>query len=254
MSADRPVVDGPQAGLDVAQAVAEKKPETIAGMFDQIAGRYDLLNHLLSGGADWYWRWRAVRALRLGAHETVLDSCTGTCDLALEALRRTRVQRVIGVDFAAEMLRIGRAKLQRHRFAERGVLVRGDASRLPMADATVDAAMIAFGIRNIQRPELAAREMARVLRPGGRLAVLEFSMPRLPVLRQAYRWYFRHVLPRIGALVSSHRGAYTYLPTSVGAFFAPEEFSRLLSANGFRDVRAVPLTFGVVQLYLAARA
>jgi demethylmenaquinone methyltransferase/2-methoxy-6-polyprenyl-1,4-benzoquinol methylase len=248
------MADPRRRSVDLTAAVAEKRPETIAGMFDSIALRYDFLNHVLSGGADWYWRWRAVRALDLTADDTVLDSCTGTGDLAIEALRRGRVRRVIGVDFAAQMLRIGQQKLDRRGFSGRAALVRGDATRLPIADASVDAAMIAFGIRNVQHPERAAREMARVLKAGGRLAVLEFSMPRLPVVGPVYGWYFRRVLPRIGALLSRHSNAYTYLPTSVGAFFAPEQFSRLLQEAGFRDPRAVPLTLGVVHLYLAVKA
>jgi demethylmenaquinone methyltransferase/2-methoxy-6-polyprenyl-1,4-benzoquinol methylase len=231
----------------------EKSPDRIAGMFDAIAVRYDLLNHVLSGGADWYWRWRAIRALHLKPASTVLDLCTGTCDFGLEALRRARVKRVVGIDFAAAMLRIGQDKLRRRGLWARAPLVRGDAARIPLAAATVDAVTMAFGIRNVEVPEMACREMARVLRPGGQLAVLEFSMPTAPGIRQLYAWYFRNVLPRIGRLVSRHSDAYSYLPTSVGAFFTPAEFTGLLTRAGFEDVRTVPLTFGVVQLYLARR-
>jgi demethylmenaquinone methyltransferase/2-methoxy-6-polyprenyl-1,4-benzoquinol methylase len=222
-------------------------------MFDAIAQRYDFLNHVLSGGADWYWRWRAVRALRLGPSHTVLDLCTGTGDFALEALRRGRVARVIGVDFAGEMLRIGQRKLQRRGWTRRAPLVRGDAMRIPLADASVDAVTIAFGIRNVQDPLVACGEMARVLVPGGRLAVLEFAMPRLPVVRHVYSWYFRRILPWLGRIVSRHGDAYTYLPASVGSFFTPEAFTALLRSAGFEDVRPVQLTFGVVYLYVASR-
>lgn len=234
------------------QAV-EKSPDRIAGMFDAIAARYDLLNHVLSGGSDWYWRWRAIRALRLEPAATVLDLCTGTCDFGIEALRRGRVARVVGVDFAAEMLRIGQDKLRRRGMSSRAPLVRGDAACIPLADGSVDAITIAFGIRNVDVPDAACREMVRVLRPGGQLAVLEFSMPSAPGVRQVYAWYFRHILPRIGRVVSRHSDAYTYLPTSVGSFFTPAQFTGLLERSGFRQVRAVPLTCGVVQLYLARK-
>lgn len=240
--------------VGVTDAVATKRPEVIAGMFDGIARRYDLLNHLLSGGLDWYWRWRAVRALRLSDGESVLDLCTGTCDVALEVLRRGRPKRVVGLDFAAQMLRIGQEKIARAGLTSRLPLLRGDAMYLPLASASMDAATIAFGIRNVQRPETSLKEIARVLRPGGRLAVLEFSMPTLPVVRGVYAWYFRHVLPRIGRLISRHGDAYTYLPSSVGSFFTPGEFSALLREAGFATVRAVPLTFGVVHLYVATRS
>jgi demethylmenaquinone methyltransferase/2-methoxy-6-polyprenyl-1,4-benzoquinol methylase len=237
----------------VREVVEEKRPQTIARMFDAIAARYDLLNHLLSGGADWYWRWRAVRALRIRPGDKVLDLCTGTGDLAIEVLRRTRASHVIGIDFAAEMLRIGKHKLARAGFRGRAPLLRGDAQSVPLADASVNAVAIAFGIRNVQTPELVCREMARVLGSGGRIAVLEFSLPPRPVVRGVYQWYFRHVLPRVGRLISRHQDAYTYLPTSVGAFFSPEAFAALLTRGGFENVRARPLTLGVVQLYVATK-
>jgi demethylmenaquinone methyltransferase/2-methoxy-6-polyprenyl-1,4-benzoquinol methylase len=125
--------------------------------------------------------------------------------------------------------------------------------RLPVPAASADGLTIAFGIRNVERPDVACRECLRVLRPGGRLAILEFGVPRLPVFRECYQWYFRHVLPRVGRLVSRHRDAYTYLPASVGDWATPDEFCRILGRAGFTDVRAVPLTFGVVYLYTASR-
>jgi demethylmenaquinone methyltransferase/2-methoxy-6-polyprenyl-1,4-benzoquinol methylase len=230
----------------------DKHPDRIAAMFDAIATRYDFLNHLLSGGMDWYWRWRTVRALRLQPGEVVLDLCTGTCDLAVQAVRGGAA-RVLGIDFAGEMLRLGRRKLARRRLDDRVALVRADAMRIPLADGSVAAVTIAFGIRNVHAPEAACREMLRVLAPQGRVAVLEFAMPVTPLLRHAYVWYFRHVLPRIGRLVSKHRDAYDYLPASVGAFSEPREFAGMLAAVGFTGVRVVRLTFGVVYLYLGRR-
>jgi demethylmenaquinone methyltransferase / 2-methoxy-6-polyprenyl-1,4-benzoquinol methylase len=231
-----------------------KSPDRIAGMFDAIAGRYDLLNHLLSAGIDRRWRTRAVAALGLTGREIVLDLCTGTADLAIAAVRaRPGARRVLGLDFAGEMLRVGAAKLDANRLADRVALARGDAARIPCADASVHAATIAFGIRNVQDPRRACAEMRRVLKPGGRLAVLEFAMPRAPGLRQIYLAYFRWILPLVGRLVSRHDAAYDYLPASVAAFASPDEFLTILRQAGFVDAAAVPLTFGIVFLYTARR-
>jgi len=233
----------------------DKHPHTIAGMFDAIARRYDFLNHLLSGGLDRRWRARAVRELAFQGHEVVLDLCTGTADLAIAAIeaRQGAARRVLGVDFAGEMLRIGQQKLRAASHDGRVPLVRGDAVRLPVASASVHCAMVAFGIRNVVDPAAACVEVHRVLRPGGRFAVLEFAMPRTPVLRSVYAWYFRHVLPRIGRAVSRHDAAYDYLPASVGTFFPPETFIAIVERAGFTRVRAIPLTFGIVYLYVAEK-
>jgi len=221
-------------------------------MFDAIARRYDLLNRLLSAGLDQRWRARAVDALALEGHEVVLDLCTGTADVALGALARGEgAARVIGLDFSHEMLRRGLTKVRRLGLAPRVTLVRGDAMHVPLPDASVDAATIAFGIRNVQQPDRACRELIRVLRPGGRLAVLEFGLPSRPLLRRAYLAYAVRLLPLVGRLVSRHASAYAYLPESVGRFPPPEAFGALLRQSGFAQVRIVPLTFGVVYLYVA---
>jgi demethylmenaquinone methyltransferase/2-methoxy-6-polyprenyl-1,4-benzoquinol methylase len=221
-------------------------------MFDSIAGRYDLLNRVLSGGLDRRWRRRAIQALGLTGRETVLDVCTGTADVALEAARGGAA-RVVGVDFAHEMLRLGHGKARDAALATVITLVRGDAMSLPLPDASVDAATIAFGIRNVQDPSRACRELSRVLRPGGRIALLEFALPRAPVLRTLYRKYFVHVLPRLGGAVSGHGEAYKYLPASVAAFPEPPEFLKTIAEAGFAGGRADPLTFGTVYLYTARR-
>lgn len=232
----------------------DKRPEKIAGMFDSIAGRYDLLNTVLSGGLDRYWRWRAIRTLRFTGREALLDVCTGTADVALGAARATRgAARVVGVDFASAMLAHGREKVTAGGLASRVHLVRGDAMHLPAADRSVDGVTVAFGIRNVQQPEVACREMLRVLRPGGRLAILEFGLPVVPAVRPLYLWYFNHVLPRIGRLVSRHSSAYTYLPQSVGSFPWGAAFARLLADAGFTDVKHSPLSLGIVYLYSATK-
>ena len=220
-------------------------------MFDAIAPRYDLLNRVLSAGIDRQWRDRAIRSLGLTGRERLVDVCAGTADVSLQA---TGAARVIGVDFAAAMLRIGSQKVRAAGQGSRITLVHGDATSLPLGDGTVDAATVAFGIRNVERPELACREMARVLRPGGRLAILEFGVPRIPGVRTCYLWYFKYVLPLIGRTVSGHNAAYSYLPASVSTFPPPAEFAQILARAGFVGVEAVPLTFGIVYLYTARRA
>jgi demethylmenaquinone methyltransferase/2-methoxy-6-polyprenyl-1,4-benzoquinol methylase len=236
----------------VSQA-PDKTPARISSMFDAIAPRYDLLNHVLSAGMDRGWRNRAIDALELSDRARVLDVCTGTADLALAAVARHGGVSVIGVDFAAEMLRLGLTKVRRASLERRIRLVRGDASRIPVADRSCDAATIGFGIRNVADPERALAEIARILRPGGRLAILEFGQPRIPGIRTLYSWYFRYLLPLVGRLVSKHRSAYSYLPASVGTFPPPSEFARILAATGFSHVQAVPLTFGIVYLFVARK-
>ncbi len=231
----------------------DKTPSRIAGMFDAIAPRYDLLNHLLSAGLDRRWRATAVAALGLPDGARVLDVCTGTGDLAIAAVQGGTNVSVVGVDFAAEMLRLGREKVRAGGLARAIRLVRGDATRIPLADRTCDAATIGFGVRNVADPEAVLADIARALRPGGRLAILEFGQPRIPGIRTLYLWYFRYVLPLVGRAVSKHDSAYSYLPASVGNFPPPPEFARLIESCGFRDVRAVPLTFGIVYLYMAER-
>jgi|SRR5437870_4354101 len=229
----------------------DKSPDRIAGMFDAIAPRYDFLNHFLSAGIDRRWRAAAIRSLTLTGRERVLDVCAGTADVALAA--RPGAARVVGIDFSGAMLALGLQKVRAAGESGRIALVRGDAMRLPAADQSVDAVTVAFGIRNVQRPDIACAEMARVLRPGGRLAILEFGVPRIPGIKRLYLWYFTHVLPRIGRMISGHDGAYSYLPASVGTFAPPAEFIDTLRRAGFSDVHADPLTFGIVFLYTAVR-
>ena len=235
----------------MATVSTDKAPDRIAGMFDAIAPRYDLLNRVLSAGIDRRWRARAIQSLRLTGREVLLDVCTGTADVALQA---EAAAHVIGVDFAGAMLAVGRQKVRAAGAGRRILLVRGDATQLPVRDGSVDAVTIAFGIRNVERPELACAELARAMRPGSRLAILEFGVPRLPGISTLYLWYFKYLLPRIGRAVSGDRVAYSYLPASVSSFPPPAQFLAMLERSGFVGVRAVPLSLGIVYLYTGTRA
>src|SRR5262245_32564164 len=223
-------------------------------MFDSIAGRYDFLNHVLSAGIDRRWRRRAVRALQLRGSDVVLDLCTGTGDLAIATVAaHPGAARVVGVDFSSAMLAVGRAKLRQSHVGSRIALVRGDATRIPIADGSVDAATIAFGIRNVNDVAGTCREMARVLRRGGRFAILEFAVPEIPVVGPAYLWYLHRLLPRIGRAVSGSDEAYGYLSASIDAFATPAELVKILQQSGFEDISAVRMTIGSVCLYTGAR-
>lgn len=222
-------------------------------MFDAIASRYDFLNHTLSAGRDTRWRARAIRELGVQDDARVVDLCTGTADFAIAAADAHARATIVGVDFAGAMLAVGLDKLRARSLTRRVSLVRGDATTIPVRDGWADAATIGFGIRNVVRPEAALLELARVLKPGGRLAILELGEPVIPGVRQIYHWYFRQILPRLGRLVSHHNSAYSYLPASVASFPRPADFTAIISSHGFRDVRAVPLTLGIVYLYVATR-
>ena len=223
-------------------------------MFDGIARRYDFLNHLLSAGLDHRWRAAAIHAMRLPPNARVVDLCAGTADFGIAAANVSPRVQVVGVDFAAAMLAIGRDKLRQAALDDRVRLVRGDALNIPVQDGWADGATIGFGIRNVVDPVAALHELARVIKPGGTLAILELGEPVIPGLREVYNWYFRQVLPRLGRLVSHHESAYSYLPQSVGSFPRPATFAAMISSQGFVDVTAIPMTFGVVYLYIATRA
>jgi demethylmenaquinone methyltransferase/2-methoxy-6-polyprenyl-1,4-benzoquinol methylase len=232
-----------------------KSPAKIAGMFDAIAKRYDLLNHLLSAGIDRRWRNRAIRSLQLTGRERVLDLCTGTGDLAIAAVRaRPAAARVVGVDFSSAMLRVGDGKLRAARLDDRIAMVRGDATRIPLGDRSVDAVTIGFGIRNVEQMDAACAELHRVLKIGGRLAILEFAVPDVPVFREIYGWYTSRVLPAIGRALSRNDSAYAYLPASITAFATPDEFVTILRQAGFGEISPIRLMLGSVILYTARRS
>jgi demethylmenaquinone methyltransferase / 2-methoxy-6-polyprenyl-1,4-benzoquinol methylase len=222
-------------------------------MFDAIARRYDLLNRLLSGGVDRRWRDHAVRALRLPDGPTrVLDVATGTGDLAIAIARRHPQAEVVGVDPSTRMLEIGRVKLDRRGLADRVTLAVGDAEALAFPDASFDAAAIAFGIRNVPDRRRGLAELARVVRPGGRVAVLELSEPRGGVIAPLARFHVHVLVPRIGALLSGAR-EYRYLQRSIAAFPAPDAFATMMEDAGLAIEAVRPLTFGVCHLHVGVR-
>ncbi|HEX2253556.1 MAG TPA: ubiquinone/menaquinone biosynthesis methyltransferase [Thermoanaerobaculia bacterium] len=231
----------------------DKSGRTIRDMFAGVAPRYDLLNHLLSGALDHVWRWRSARALGLGAGARVLDLCCGTGDQAL-ALNR-RGPRVAAADFCVPMLVRARRKFEtrRRRGGAGSAAMAADALALPFPAASFDGATVSFGLRNVADLDRALTGMAAVLRPGGRLAVLEFAVPENRLVRALYLAYFRHVLPVVGRLLSPRGSAYTYLPASVLEFPQRQGFVAALEAAGFEAAAWRDLTFGIVCLYTARR-
>ncbi len=227
---------------------AQGKRQQIETMFDAIAPRYDLLNRVLSLGIDQQWRKKAVALLREDNPKTILDVATGTADLAIQAMH-LNPEKIVGVDIAEEMLRIGRKKLERMGLASRITLRRGDSQQLPFSDGAFDAALVAFGVRNFEDLQAGLREIRRVLKKNGALVVLEFSKPRAFPIKQVYSFYSRQILPRVGSAVSRNAGAYRYLPDSVAAFPDGEQFLMQMEEAGYDGLLWKPLTFGIASLY-----
>ncbi len=224
-------------------------------MFGEIASRYDFLNHLLSAGIDRRWRRRTTQLAPLREGGTVLDVCTGTGDLALAYWRsgggRTEV---VGADFCRPMLEIGLAKVRRAGADDKISLVEADAEHLPFENDRFEIVSVAFGLRNISDTDLGLREMARVCRPGGRVVVLEFSMPRSKLIQEVYKRYFRRLLPLVGqALAKNKQEAYNYLPASVEEFPQDEALAQRFRGAGLKDVCYRRLTFGVATLYMGVK-
>lgn len=227
-------------------AAADKRLR-VQKMFSAIAPSYDLNNRLHSLWLDQHWRGRAVELAGVKPTDVVIDVACGTGDLAMKFA--ARAQRVIGIDFTLAMLPIAQEKATRGN-AHGLLYVNGDAIALPLADASADVVSIAFGIRNVADPQAALREFRRVLRPGGRAAILEFSLPANPLLRRLYNFYFRQILPRTATLISRDRtGAYRYLPESVNTFISREQMVDMMTVAGFTAPRQHPLTAGICVCY-----
>lgn len=239
----------------VADAAAEggaEKRAYVRTVFEQIAPRYDLLNHLLSFNIDRSWRRRALRVLAWTDAPTgrYLDLCAGTLDVGAELSRqRGFAGFIVGADFAVPMLQAGSAKASRDVLAPVGA----DAQQLPFADDAMDGATVAFGIRNVASLDRALAEVFRVLRPGSRFVILEFTTPRSRIVRSFYHGYFHHVLPLIGGVISGHHTAYKYLPRSVAHFPAEPALARRMGDAGFVDVRWESLSFGIAAIHVGTK-
>lgn len=222
-----------------------QNPAKVRGIFSSIAGRYDLANHLLSGGLDFLWRARAARIVAQWKPRTILDLATGSGDLALALQKKCPDARVVGADFCLPML---------HEAARKGMhpLIAADGTRLPFADASFDAVTVAFGLRNMESWPGALREMSRILTPGGHLLVLDFSLPR-PPLDTLYRLYLHRVLPLIAGLLTKQRSGYEYLGESIESFPSGQAMLDLISQNGFHQSHAQPLAAGIVSIYTAEK-
>jgi demethylmenaquinone methyltransferase/2-methoxy-6-polyprenyl-1,4-benzoquinol methylase len=228
------------------------KKEQVAEMFNDIAGKYDFLNHFLSLGIDKGWRKKAIKEIGKVNPKLILDVATGTGDLAIAAIA-VNPDKVTGIDIADQMLEVGRKKIAEKDLDKRITLQNGDSAALPFADGAFDAVTCAYGVRNFEHLEAGLREMCRVMRPGGKLAVLEFSHPSKFPVKQLFKFYSKYILPTLGNMISKHSRAYTYLPESVDAFPEGERLVKILTQCGFKEAKARPLTFGITTLYTATK-
>jgi demethylmenaquinone methyltransferase/2-methoxy-6-polyprenyl-1,4-benzoquinol methylase len=230
------------------------KGEMVRGMFNDIAPTYDRLNHILSFDVDKLWRKRVVGIVRKLGAKHIMDMATGTGDLAIALAKGIEGSTIYGADFSSEMLAVAKQKIEHLGLTERISLTECNAENIPLDDESVDAATIAFGVRNFEHQREALTEIKRTIRKGGHLIVLEFSNPKCGFVRWCYRLYSHHILPAIGRLVSKHATAYTYLPTSIDQFASPEAFSALLKEVGFESVERKSQSLGIAHIYIAHKA
>jgi demethylmenaquinone methyltransferase / 2-methoxy-6-polyprenyl-1,4-benzoquinol methylase len=230
----------------------DKRPGVIRSLFDRMATTYDRGNRTLSLLIDQIWRRRTVNTLGIRDGEYVLDIATGTADMAIEAARQADC-RVAGIDLSEEMLRVAMKKTAQSDHPGRCLFLQGDGTRTPFRDGSFHHAMISFGVRNVQDVDSLFRETLRVLKPGGRFAILEFSLPETPVIREVYLFYFKRILPFIGAAVAGKKEPYFYLRDSVLDFEPPRALEERIKRNGFRLFLSLPFTFGVCHLYVAQK-
>ena len=223
-------------------------------MFDNIAPTYDKLNHIMSLNIDRIWRRRVMRIVRRAKAHKIMDVATGTGDLAIAMAKRVDRTQILGVDLSEEMLAVARRKIEKQGLEERIMLAKGDAENLDMVTSeSIDAATVSFGVRNFENIERGLSEIYRTLKPGGKLVVLEFSMPKNRLVRWVYSQYAHRLLPRIGGMISKDKRAYTYLPDSVEEFPAPERFAEILRGVGFKSVKTRSQSFGIAYIYDATK-
>jgi demethylmenaquinone methyltransferase/2-methoxy-6-polyprenyl-1,4-benzoquinol methylase len=231
----------------------DSKKKFVREKFSSISGHYDLLNSLLSLHIDRYWRWRTTRLLREFPEGWVLDLCAGTLPLALELTRQAKARKVLAIDFCEDMLRAGVKVLPVDDRAQRVFPVCGDGEKIPASSNSFWGCSVAFGVRNLSRTQQGLCEMHRILRPSGKLLILEFSRPENPLIKPLYNFYLNRVLPAVAGLISGDKEAYQYLASSIAAFYAPEELLQMMREAGFATVKRIPLTFGIVSIYVGVK-
>jgi demethylmenaquinone methyltransferase/2-methoxy-6-polyprenyl-1,4-benzoquinol methylase len=229
------------------------KRERVEDMFDRIAPKYDLLNKVLSVGVDKGWRKKMVAELKSLQPKTMLDIATGTADVAI-ACMKLQPDHITGIDISALMLAEGQKKIEGLGIANQITLQQADSESLPFADNSFDAITVAFGVRNFQNLDKGLSEMLRVLKPNGKVVILEFSQPENFPIKQFYNFYSKYILPTIGQLVSKERAAYEYLPESVAAFPYGQEFVKIMNSNNFVNTKCVSLTFGIASIYVGSKS
>ena len=228
------------------------KKQQVAEMFNKISKRYDFLNHFLSFGIDIYWRKKAIGLLKKDNPKLILDIATGTGDFAIEALK-LNPERVIGIDISEGMLQVGREKMQKNGYDQVIELKLGDSEKLLFEDNKFDSVIVAFGVRNFEELHVGLEDMYRVLKPGGKTVILEFSRPHAFPFKQIYNFYFRHILPKIGRIISGDNSAYKYLPESVLEFPHGDKLLKILENVGFKNNKCIPLTFGISSIYIGQK-
>ena len=228
------------------------KKEQVAEMFDNISHRYDFLNHMLSLSIDKGWRKKVVKLAAAENPKEILDVATGTGDLAI-ALVKAGPEKIVGLDLSSGMLKVGQKKIEQHKLTNIISLKQGDSENLPFEDESFDAVTVSFGVRNFENLEKGLSEIKRVLRPSGKLLILEFSQPEKFPFKQSYRFYFKNILPVIGKIISKDNSAYTYLPESVNAFPYGVRFTKILNTLGFQNTKSTPVTFGIATIYEATK-
>lgn len=245
----------PPRSARMAKPGAEASPQdTVSKMFDRIAPRYALLNHILSFGLDFSWRRKLAKTLDGNHPIEVLDLATGSGDLLISMLRqRNNISKAVGLDISEKMLDVCRRNLERANLADRGALIQGDAACTGLPESSFDVVTMAFGIRNVPDPAKTLGEMVRLLRPGGTALILEFSLPANRILRSIYLVYLRRIVPFIGGVVSRDKAAYRYLNTTIESFYRTCDIPDLMKKAGFANIATKPLTFGTVSLHSGSK-
>lgn len=222
-------------------------------IFDDIAGTYDFLNHILSFGIDIYWRKKLLKNLPQKNDLLIMDLATGTGDVALVLGKDKRVSKVEGLDMSQGMINVGREKVKKAGLEKTISMEIGDGCNLPKADNLYDAATLSFGIRNFPNAQQGLKEIKRVLKPGGKALIMEFGLPSNLLVKAVYLLYFRYLLPFVGNIVSKHKDAYSYLNETVEDFPYGEDFTKMMKEEGYKNINIIPLTFGIANLYVGEK-